>query len=116
MRCRRRLPRLRTSCVLSRRAPAGARDLRMDRRVRANWPLTIALAALASATAAADTPAGEVISGRVVDVVSGDTLVVADGARRVEVRLADIDAPQGSDYYAPGARTLLAAMVRKLPV
>ena len=28
------------------------------------------------------------------------------------MRLADIDAPQGSEYYAPGARALLSGMVQ----
>jgi endonuclease YncB( thermonuclease family) len=47
----------------------------------------------------------------VTGVPSGDTLQVADGARTVEVRLADIGAPHGSDFYAPAARALLTAMV-----
>ena len=51
------------------------------------------------------------IVGTVDEVISGDTLVVTEGARRVEVRLADIDAPQGSEFFAPGARALLSAMV-----
>ena len=57
-------------------------------------------------------PAGSEITGTVAEVVSGDTLIVAEGARQVTVRLADIVAPQGSEYYAPGARALLSGMVQ----
>jgi endonuclease YncB( thermonuclease family) len=57
-------------------------------------------------------PAGSEIVGAVTEVISGDTLIVMDGARRVEVRLADIDAPQGSEHFAPGARGLLSGMVQ----
>ena len=57
-------------------------------------------------------PAGNEIVGTVTDVVSGDTLTVVEGARKIEVRLADIDAPQGSEYYAPGSRALLSGMVK----
>jgi endonuclease YncB( thermonuclease family) len=56
--------------------------------------------------------AGSEIVGTVTEVISGDTLVVADGARRIEVRLADVNAPQGSDYFAPGARALLSGMAK----
>jgi len=51
------------------------------------------------------------IVGPVARVPSGDTLVVTDGARDVEVRLANIGAPQGGEFYAPAARTLLASIV-----
>jgi micrococcal nuclease len=45
-------------------------------------------------------------------VPGGDTIVVAgEGGSTVEVRLADIGAPQASAYYAREARTLLASMV-----
>jgi endonuclease YncB( thermonuclease family) len=74
---------------------------------------TAALGVLALATIGAR---AEEITGRVVDVRSGDTLVVDAGGTVIEVRLADIDAPQGSAFYAPAARTLLASMVRKAPV
>jgi len=50
----------------------------------------------------------EEITGTVTRVVSGDTLFIAEGANDVEVRLADIGAPQGSEYYTPASRTLLS--------
>jgi micrococcal nuclease len=60
--------------------------------------------------------AADEVTGKVVRVSSGDTLVVAADAGEMEIRLADIDAPQGSQYYAPPARTLLANMVMDRPV
>ncbi len=51
------------------------------------------------------------IVGPVARVASGDTLFVTSGARDIEVRLADIGAPQGGEFYAPAARTLLASIV-----
>jgi micrococcal nuclease len=56
------------------------------------------------------------VVGPVVRVVSGDTLVVASGEGELEVRLADIGAPQGGAYFAPGARTMLASIVGRKPV
>src|SRR5258708_24767637 len=78
--------------------------MRFDALLR-KWGLTpIFLACgLASATASFD--------GKVASVVSGDTLVVLDVGRAIEVRLADIAAPQGSEYYAPVSRSLLAGIV-----
>jgi endonuclease YncB( thermonuclease family) len=77
-------------------------------------------AAFASTLAAADEPVSPAVpaelSGRAVEVGSGDSLVVEYGGRRVDVRLADINAPQGSDYYAPAAKTLLANIVLDQPV
>jgi micrococcal nuclease len=78
----------------------------------------LALAALAALLACAPHalaqawPVGSEITGTVAEVVSGDTLIVAEGARKVTVRLADVVAPQGSEYYAPGARGLLSGMVQ----
>jgi endonuclease YncB( thermonuclease family) len=55
--------------------------------------------------------AADEITATVTAVTSGDTLQVADGQRTLEVRLADIGAPHGSDFYAPAAQALLNAMV-----
>jgi len=52
----------------------------------------------------------EQITGKVVVVDSGDTLVVTTDTGKLTLRLSDIGAPQGSDFYAPSARTLLANM------
>lgn len=76
-----------------------------------------ALLFMALVLAASEVPAaaGE-IAGTIARVVSGDTLIIADGAVNREVRLADIGAPQGSAYYAPAAKTLLSNMVAGKPV
>jgi micrococcal nuclease len=55
--------------------------------------------------------ASDEITGKVVSVHSGDTLVVAAAAGEVEIRLSDIGAPQGGQYYAPPAQTLLSNIV-----
>lgn len=59
---------------------------------------------------------GPTIEGAVVRVPSGDTIVVNASGREVEVRLADIGAPQGSQFYAPAARTLLESITADRPV
>jgi micrococcal nuclease len=51
------------------------------------------------------------MTGSVTRVLSGDTLVVSDGKGELEIRLADIGAPQGSEYYTPASRMLLSNMV-----
>ena len=52
------------------------------------------------------------ITGRVVAVDSGDTikLSVTEG-RGLTVRLSDIGAPRGSEFYAPSSRQFLENMV-----
>jgi len=66
------------------------------------------VAALLAATSACVHP--EEITGAVTRIASGDTLFVGDGKSDLEVRLADIGAPQESEYYAPASRTLLSNM------
>lgn len=68
------------------------------------------LAALASAQAAAGT-----LSGTVVAVIDGDTLVVRDTAqKRYTVRLASIDAPERTQpFWTESARSLAALCYRK---
>jgi len=79
---------------------------------RLSHAAVLVLAACAPQALAQAAPAGSEITGTVIEVRSGDTLIVAEGARKVEVRLADVNAPQGSEYYAPGARALLSGMVK----
>jgi endonuclease YncB( thermonuclease family) len=79
--------------------------------VRPHPVLRIAAALCGIAAASAPAVAAEEIAGTVTEVVSGDTLVLRSGERNVVVRLADIDAPQGAQYFAPGARGLLSGMV-----
>lgn len=45
-----------------------------------------------------------VLALTVVSVADGDTLVVADGERRVTLRLAEIDAPERTQPYSQVAR------------
>lgn len=81
---------------------------------RLGWWARIALLA-AALTLAATTCAAEPerISGRAVEVRSGDTLVVDDGSRQIEVRLADIGAPRDAEYHAPVSRSRLASLVKE---
>lgn len=79
------------------------------RRALALRILAAAFGCVAAACAVAAAP--EEIVGTVTEVRSGDTLVVRTGERSVVVRLADVDAPQDSQYFAPGARALLSGMV-----
>jgi endonuclease YncB( thermonuclease family) len=66
---------------------------------------------LVTLSMAMPTLAADEITGKAVRVLSGDTLVVNSAAAETEMRLADIGAPHGSDYYAPPATTLLSNMV-----
>ena len=51
------------------------------------------------------------LQGQAVSVATGDTLTVAVDGKAMEIRLADIGAPTGSEYFAPSARALLDAIV-----
>lgn len=67
---------------------------------------------LCAAAIGAVAPAcAEDFTATVSGVSSGDTLHVAAGERKLEVRLADIGAPHGSEFFAPGAKTLLESLV-----
>jgi endonuclease YncB( thermonuclease family) len=78
----------------------------------------IAAAALGAIAAAGahSAAAEEEIEGTVTEIVSGDTLVVRAGERDVVVRLADVNAPQDAQFFAPGARGLLSGMLRNREV
>ena len=64
---------------------------------------------------AVDAAVAETLTGVVVAVVDGDTLVVQDGAKkRHTVRLAEIDAPEARQpFYVQSARSLAALCHRK---
>ena len=70
----------------------------------------VLLAALAVPPAHADT-----LSGKVVKVIDGDTLVVRDAAKkRYTVRLAEIDAPEPKQpFYTEASRSLAELCYRK---
>ena len=68
------------------------------------------LSLLAAQTALADT-----LSGTVVKIIDGDTLVIEDAAKkRYTVRLAEIDAPERNQpFWAEASRSLAALCDRK---
>lgn len=70
----------------------------------------VALLTLIGSPAAASSPA-EVVAGRVVRVFDGDSFILRAGRRDVEVRLADIDAPEKGQPYADQARRALMQLV-----
>ena len=73
----------------------------------------IAAAALASCATAPQSASVADLTGRVTAVETGDTLTLATSDnRKVTVRLSDIGAPVGSNFYAPSARQLLSNMVQ----
>ena len=72
----------------------------------------ITAAVLAHAALSGAAQPDERLQGVVVRVESGDTFVMTVDARTIEVRLSDIGAPQGSQFYAPAARALLSGIVQ----
>lgn len=82
-------------------------------RLRSHWRLVGSAVAVLLLTVSVVPPAqgADEITGNAVRVPSGDTLVVTSAAGEAEIRLADIGAPQGGDYYAPPATTLLSNML-----
>jgi endonuclease YncB( thermonuclease family) len=68
--------------------------------------LAFACALLASSAAFAL----ETLEGRVVRVVDGDGVIVLVGEERLNVRLADIDAPELRQAYGVASRQSLAAL------
>ena len=81
----------------------------MDRRL-----ILFAVLWLASSSAIAQT--NTEFETRVVRVVSGDTVIVERDGGEVELRIADIGAPQGSQFLAPSSRTAVDGMVRNRAV
>jgi endonuclease YncB( thermonuclease family) len=67
-------------------------------------------------TALATAQPREEFEGRVLRVPSGDTLIVERDGGEVEVRIANIGAPQESQFLAPVSRSTLEAMVRNRTV
>src|SRR5262245_29604756 len=57
-------------------------------------------------------PAAESFEARVTKVIDGDSLrVTTADAREIEVRLVDIDSPEGRQPYGDAARQALADLV-----
>ena len=85
---------------------------------RAGGPVPLAVIGALLWGIAVHATAVETLDGTAVRILSGDTLEVGVGDRIIELRLADIGAPQGSEYYAPPAQTLLSniALDQKLRV
>jgi endonuclease YncB( thermonuclease family) len=82
-------------------------------RLRSHCRLVGSAVAVVLVTVSTAMPAhgADEITGKAVRVLSGDTLVVTSATGDNEVRLADIGAPHGSDYYAPPATALLSNIV-----
>lgn len=72
----------------------------------------IVVALIAAALAPPVTAQQARLQGRVVSVESGDQLTLAVDGREIDVRLSDIGAPQGPQFYAPAARALLEGIVQ----
>ena len=69
---------------------------------------------LATSLTAADTPRlPAALTGIVVKVFDGDSLIVRANGADVEVRLADVDAPEKGQPYADEARRSLAGLVHQ---
>jgi endonuclease YncB( thermonuclease family) len=81
--------------------------------VRARRGLATAALALAFASGAYAEPATgpSRYQARVVHVRDGDSLIVSDGARQRELRLAEIDAPERGQAWGKRATRALAALV-----
>lgn len=72
----------------------------------------IAVALIAAALAGPLATQATRLQGRVVQVASGDQLRLAVDGREIEVRLSDIGAPQGAQFYSPAAKALLEGIVQ----
>lgn len=66
-------------------------------------PIVLGLGVAAAATQ-------ETLDATVERAVSGDTLIVRTANGPLELRLADIGAPQGAGFFAPSSTTLLNAI------
>jgi endonuclease YncB( thermonuclease family) len=80
--------------------------------------LALRAAALIAAAALAGAAQAATFRGTVTHVTDGDTLWVRPVGQRdtVEIRLADIDAPEGCQAFGPQAKKALAARLLKQPV
>ncbi len=81
--------------------------------MRARLGLATAALALACASGAfaEHAPGPSRYQARVVHVRDGDSLIVSDGARQRELRLAEIDAPERGQAWGKRAARALAALV-----
>jgi endonuclease YncB( thermonuclease family) len=78
--------------------------------------LVLCVAALLIVSPSAMSQANTEFETRVLRVVSGDTVIVERDGGEVELRIADIGAPQGSQFLAPSSRTAVDGMVRNRAV
>lgn len=69
------------------------------------------LSLLLCGAAASEARGDDLVLVSVVRVVDGDSLVTALGERRIEVRVADIDAPEWRQAYGRAARELASGLV-----
>jgi endonuclease YncB( thermonuclease family) len=66
---------------------------------------------LAVAAGVSSAQPNRVFTGRVVSVLDGDSLVILDGRRQVDVRLHGVDAPEGGQAYGSVCRRTLSNLV-----
>ena len=71
---------------------------------------SVMCAALAAALASPPAPGAQALTGRVTQVIDGDTLDVMVEGKRLRVRLAGIDAPRGPQAYSVRSRQSLIAI------
>lgn len=78
--------------------------------------LVAGLMAGAGVVAAADRQSGEVLTASVIRVRDGDSLLVRAGGQDIEVRLADVDAPERGQPHADQARKALIDLLQRRSV
>jgi endonuclease YncB( thermonuclease family) len=55
--------------------------------------------------------AGETLTGRIVGVLDGDTVILLDGRKQHRIRLAEIDAPEKTQAFGQRSKESLAELV-----
>jgi micrococcal nuclease len=80
-----------------------------DRRLNGLGMIVAALLTLAAVEVRSQ--AQPVFTGRVVAVLDGDSLMVLDGRRQVEVRLHGVDAPEGGQAFGNVCKRTLSNLV-----
>jgi len=91
-----------------RRVRGRARD---DAARQPTFLRALGLAVLLLALAARSGRADELVRVSVLRVIDGDSLMTAAGKRRIEVRVADIDAPEWHQAYGRASRDLTTSLV-----
>jgi endonuclease YncB( thermonuclease family) len=83
----------------------------MGRRTRLRWTVALSLCVIAAGAGAEQS-----IEGKVVRILTGDTITVLSAGREYTVHLHYIDAPDLKQSYGPEAYNNLRRMISKKPV